>query len=100
MRFGRPWNVEGVGPRVQGAARVAARRSGMTVGEWLNAIIVEQAAEDGVRDVQSDDGDTTPQHSDAKLAAINDRLADLIRQLARLERSSAPAAASAGGGRV
>ena len=97
MRLGRPWNVEGVGPRVQETARVAARRSGMTVGEWLNAVIIEQAAEDGVRDVQSEDSDTAPQHSDAKLAAINDRLVDLIRQLARLERGHAPAAAPESG---
>src|SRR5215471_2234740 len=97
MRFGRPWNVEGVGPRVQETARVAARRSGMTVGEWLNAVIIEQAVEDGVRDVQFDDSDTGSQHSDAKLEAINDRLIDLIRQLARLERGHAPAAAPENG---
>jgi localization factor PodJL len=42
MTFGGPWNLRGLRPESVDAARVAARRSGMSVGEWLNAIIRER----------------------------------------------------------
>jgi localization factor PodJL len=84
MKFGRPWNVEGVRPRARETARFAARRSGVTVGEWLDSVIIERAAEEGIGPPWSqDDGDRTR----GDLAAINDRLADLTNQLDRIERS-------------
>ena len=43
MKFGVPWNVKGVRPEVRDSARQAARRSGMSVGEWLNHVIAERA---------------------------------------------------------
>ena len=36
MTSGVPWQVEGVGPQARETAREAARRSGMSVGEWLD----------------------------------------------------------------
>jgi hypothetical protein len=33
------WNLRGLRPKVREAARDAARRSGMSVGEWLNTVI-------------------------------------------------------------
>src|SRR5262249_46487708 len=78
MKFGRPWNVEGVHPHARETARAAARRSGMTVGEWLDSVIIEQAAEEGI----------SPQRfgidGEDNFAAINDRLEELSRQLDRL----------------
>jgi len=47
MKFGVPWNVKGVRPEARDSAREAARRSGMSVGEWLNNAILEQAGSDG-----------------------------------------------------
>jgi localization factor PodJL len=39
-----PWHVKGVRPDVREAARDAARRSGLSVGAWLNSLIVAAAA--------------------------------------------------------
>jgi len=85
MKFGRPWNVEGIRPRARETARAAARRSGLTVGEWLNAVIIEQAAEEGIGRLDvSEDGYV----ADEDLAALHDRLADLAKQLDRIERGN------------
>jgi len=43
-----PWSVKGIDPRAREAAKDLARRNGMTLGEWLNRMIVEQhGAPDG-----------------------------------------------------
>jgi len=39
MKTGGPWNLRGLRPEARAAAREAARRSGMSVGEWLNTVI-------------------------------------------------------------
>jgi localization factor PodJL len=39
MKSGGPWNLRGLRPAARAAARDAARRSGMSVGEWLNTVI-------------------------------------------------------------
>jgi localization factor PodJL len=41
-----PWHVKGIHPDVRGAAREAARRSGLSVGAWLNSLIIEAADKD------------------------------------------------------
>ena len=42
MKPGIPWSVKGVEPEVRAAAKTAARRAGMTLGEWLNSVILDQ----------------------------------------------------------
>src|SRR3954454_20482439 len=44
MRFG-PWHVKGVHPEARDSAREAARRAGMSVGEWLNSVILDTPPE-------------------------------------------------------
>ncbi|HKM88176.1 MAG TPA: hypothetical protein VJX48_06195 [Xanthobacteraceae bacterium] len=39
MKSGGPWNLRGLRPDAREAARTAARRTGMSVGEWLNNVI-------------------------------------------------------------
>jgi localization factor PodJL len=39
MKSGGPWNLRGLRPDTLAAARDAARRSGLSVGEWLNELI-------------------------------------------------------------
>ncbi len=48
MKPGGPWNLRGLRPEARAAAREAARRSGMSVGEWLNDVIapVDEDGED------------------------------------------------------
>jgi localization factor PodJL len=40
-----PWSVKGVDPEAREAAKIAARKAGMTVGQWLNQIIRVAASE-------------------------------------------------------
>lgn len=40
-----PWSVKGVAPEAREAAKIAARKSGMTLGAWLTQMIRQSAAE-------------------------------------------------------
>ena len=44
MTSGPPWSVKGIDPKAREAAKDLARRSGMTLGEWLNQVILEDTA--------------------------------------------------------
>ena len=47
MTSGAPWSVKGIDPKAREIAKDLARRSGMTLGEWLNQVILEDTvAED------------------------------------------------------
>ena len=48
MKFDVPWSLKGVRPEALQTAEEAARRSGMSVGDWLNSVIVQQAGQAGV----------------------------------------------------
>jgi localization factor PodJL len=39
--MGNPWSVKGIDPRARARAKTAARKEGMTLGEWLNRVILE-----------------------------------------------------------
>ena len=39
--MGAPWSVKGIDPKAREVAKELARRSGMTLGEWLNRVILE-----------------------------------------------------------
>jgi len=41
MTAGAPWSVKGIEPKTREIAKDLARRSGMTLGEWLNRMIAE-----------------------------------------------------------
>ncbi len=43
MKPGIPWSVKGIEPTARELAKDAARRSGQTLGEWLNSVISEKA---------------------------------------------------------
>ena len=42
-----PWNVAGIPPEAREAARAAARREGLSVGEWLTRRILRSLTENG-----------------------------------------------------
>lgn len=44
MTAGAPWSVKGIDPKAREVAKDLARRSGMTLGEWLNHVILEDDA--------------------------------------------------------
>ncbi len=76
MKFGVPWNVKGVRPELRDSARRAARRSGLSVGEWLNRAIEEQAATGS--DPIHDDNGAAQSRFDESLSHIDRRLDQLI----------------------
>src|ERR1700741_4956427 len=41
MTAGAPWSVKEINPKAREVAKDHARRSGMTLGEWLNRVILE-----------------------------------------------------------
>ena len=59
MKSGGPWNLRGLRPETREAAREAARRSGMSVGEWLNSVIAQGDEDYGepMRSAEYDDDD-------------------------------------------
>ncbi|HEX4553655.1 MAG TPA: hypothetical protein VH249_06695, partial [Xanthobacteraceae bacterium] len=74
-----PWHVKGIDPEARYTAREAARRSGVSVGQWLNSVILEQGADEGVG-FSSEESDARGDHGE-DLAGINERLDGLRRQL-------------------
>src|SRR5690349_24771589 len=48
MSAGAPWSVKGIDPKAREVAKDLARRSGMTLGEWLNRVILEDDVPDEV----------------------------------------------------
>ena len=67
-----PWSIKGVDFDAREAAKEAARRSGMTLGEWLASVISDKASEMGVDSEDVDD--------DTRLEAITARLAKISRK--------------------
>ncbi|MGO8798304.1 MAG: hypothetical protein ACLQJL_04380 [Roseiarcus sp.] len=72
MNRAAAWSVRGVGRETREAAQEAARRAGMSLGEWLDDVIAEQAAEQGV--------DPEDLNQEERLDAIGERLSGLPRR--------------------
>ena len=81
MKFGVPWSVKGIRPEARETAMEAARRSGVSLGEWLNSVILQQAAEDGVHGAHDDDDVD-------ELAGVHQRLDDLTRRIEKFTRNA------------
>ena len=80
MKFGVPWNVKGVRPEVRDSARQAARRNGMSVGEWLNHVIAERSS-GGEPDEHHDDFDGESASERERLTERIDRLDQRLGQI-------------------
>jgi localization factor PodJL len=111
MKPGIPWSVKGIEPEAREAAKLAARKAGLTLGEWLNSVIFDQSAH--IVGQQADSHawenyvssppppepprpDFAPRQPAARVDRRDDsalRLQDIAQQLADLaqrERQSAP----------
>ena len=95
MSAGAPWSVKGIDPKAREVAKDLARRSGMTLGEWLNRVILEDdLPEDLTSEAEFADRTprtqmdaprpTPPQVSDSpdltRIAAALDRITDRIEE--------------------
>lgn len=97
MKPGIPWSVKGIEPEAREAAKHAARRAGMTLGEWLNTIILDQSetgssAATPPRPAAPPPPPAEPRRTPARQEDRTLRLEDIAQQLAELaqrERESA-----------
>jgi localization factor PodJL len=104
-----PWHVKGVGPDARDVARDAARRSGLSVGEWLNTLIIDAAGDDDAPptayqnptygEPDSYDRDRSAHGSEDRFAAITRQIEELKSQIDRLAPNHAtrPGAGVVGG---
>jgi len=84
MKFGVPWSSKGKGirPEARETAKEAARRAGMSVDDWLNSVIFQQAAQMGVSNNPQAPGGG-PQHGFAQVQQRLDNLNQRIEQFTR-----------------
>ena len=85
MDFGFASSVKGIRSDARRTAEEAARRAGLPLNDWLNAIILQQAAKQGIRppsQTRLEDERPSEELSDVKL-----RLDDLGRRLDQITRS-------------
>jgi localization factor PodJL len=82
------WSVEGIEPSVRERAEAAARRAGMSLGDWLNSTIGEP--QPGPRSAPSQRV-PLPSRDAHDVAEIHQRLDSITRQI---EQMSRPAASS------
>ncbi len=87
--------MKGIEPQTRTMAKHAARKSGMTLGEWLNSVISEQS------DTMVEDRETVgPMTTSASSQSIDSferattRLEDIAQQLARIARQETDAAST------
>jgi localization factor PodJL len=95
MKPGGPWSVKGIEPQTREVAKIAARRSGMTLGEWLNSVISEQA--DGAVENDSAAGTMTASAGSSSIDSFEratTRLEDIAQQLARIARQETDASSA------
>jgi localization factor PodJL len=88
MKLGVPWGVKGIRAEARETAQEAARRSGMSLEDWLNSVILRQAELDGIK-ARADSSGGAANGDD--IANMNQRLDDLTRRIEQITRTG-PAA--------
>jgi len=92
MRAELPWNVAGIPPEAREAARAAARREGLSVGEWLTRHILHDFSETGDASAATPEGaapiadDSAAEPGDA-WRRVEEQLRGIGRRLDSSERS-------------
>ena len=83
MKFGFASSVEGIRPETRETAQEAARRAGLPLNEWLNATILQQAAEQGIAPASARAGENTYDDDLSKVHSRLDEITQRIDQVAR-----------------
>jgi len=92
MQTDLPWNVAGISPEAREAARAAARREGLSVGEWLTRRIA--AGPDAAPDDRSVSSWTLPatepsaRAGESEARAAGPEIQDILLRIARSEGES------------
>ena len=76
MSAGAPWSVKGIDPKAREVAKDHARRSGMTLGAWLNHVILEDDLAEGAPPSPGLSDRAVPDL--ARIAQALDRITDRI----------------------
>lgn len=105
MKSNAPWSVKGIERDARETAKDAAKRQGMTVGEWLNHMIYSAGASDptdgDIEGLKLRDLVTAIEHLNKRFAdtdAVNNRnMGKLVERMQRLERVKPVAKAEVGG---
>ena len=84
MKFGVPWSVKGIRPEARETAREAARRAGMSLGDWLNSVILHQAEQDGIEPEAAIDDDEDAYGGD--VSSLHHRLDEISRRIDKVAR--------------
>lgn len=95
MKSNVPWSVKGIDPEARVVAKEAARKAGMTLGEWMTSMIKEVGAEgDGAPALDSDEKQATGVNTEQLRAVVdslnrlNERLKSTEENLKRNEEKS------------
>jgi localization factor PodJL len=88
MNKAASWSIKGVGFDARQAAEQAARRAGLSVGEWMSQVISEQAAELGVDEDELGEDDRREAVT-GRLARLSGRDDDQHRRWSRERRQDA-----------
>ncbi|WP_137390916.1 SEL1-like repeat protein [Rhodoligotrophos defluvii] len=83
MTAGAPWSIKGIDPDARLAAKEAARKSGVTLGQWLTAVIHESSGKPA----------SATQGAGPAAPVIQQRIEDLEQKLADLTRAQQQTAA-------
>ncbi len=94
MKPGIPWSVKGIDSETREAAKDAARRSGLTLGEWLNSMILDTADGAPVETAPPPPRyNRQPSTRDETSIALGD-IAEQLARIARREQDTSPARSS------
>ncbi len=88
MKFGVSWKAKGIRPEARETAMEAARRSGLSLDDWLNSVIMQQATQAGIPPYGSK---AAVQAEQRELTAVNNRLDELSRRIERFTHTGAAA---------
>lgn len=100
MRSGVPWSVKGIEPEAREAAKQAARRAGVTLGTWLNQVIMESGTDEVGRQEPSametryspperTSSQTSPPGPAADLDPVAQAVRELVQRVDNSERRTA-----------
>ena len=85
MNFGFASSVKGIRTDARRTAEEAARRAGLPLNDWLNAVILQQGAKQGIR--PSAQVRFEEERPSEELSDVQTRLEDLGRRLDQITRS-------------
>ena len=97
MKSSIPWSIKGIEPEAREAAKSAARRSGMTLGQWLNAVILDTDSDnfEEERNYRYPMRNPSPRRESKRAEHdIQDRLDALSEQISGLARHQSETAIS------